>query len=144
MNKNLGIVLVLIGLVIVLIIGGFLVMQMIPKNNITSETNAKPSGNSQPNVPVVNTPETPTSETYDIEIKNFAFSPSGLTIKKGDSVVWTNQDSVGHTVTSDSGSELDSELLSTGESYSYKFANAGIYEYNCTPHPSMKAKIIVE
>ena len=74
----------------------------------------------------------------------FAFSPSGLTIKKGDSVVWTNQDSVGHTVTSDSGSELDSELLSTGESYSYKFANAGIYEYHCTPHPSMKAKIIVE
>jgi len=82
--------------------------------------------------------------TYDIEIKNFAFSPSTLTIKKGDTVKWTNQDSTRHTATSDSRNELDSELLAKGDSYSHTFNSVGTFNYHCTPHPSMKAKIIVE
>jgi len=84
------------------------------------------------------------SQTYEVKISNFAFSPSTITIKKGDTVKWTNLDSVRHTVTSNSGSELNSELLSKTESYSRTFNQAGTYNYHCTPHPSMKAKIIVE
>src|SRR3989344_8698310 len=45
------------------------------------------------------------AQEYMINIANFAFSPSSLTIKVGDSVTWTNRDSSAHTVTSDSGSE---------------------------------------
>ena len=82
--------------------------------------------------------------TYNIEIKGFAYSPSELRIKRGDIVTWTNKDSIRHTVTSDSGSEMDSELLSQGETYSATFDSAGNYAYHCTPHPSMKARIIVE
>src|SRR3989344_3277028 len=82
--------------------------------------------------------------TYNIEIKNFAYSPSELRIKRGDTITWTNKDSVRHTVTSDSGSEMDSELLSQGETYSVTFDSAGTYAYHCTPHPNMKARIIVE
>ena len=45
----------------------------------------------------------------NVEIINFAYQPSDITIKVGDTVTWTNKDSVGHTVTSDDGNELDSE-----------------------------------
>ena len=84
------------------------------------------------------------SQANNINIQNFAFSPSTLTIRQGDNVIWTNQDSAGHTVTSDSGSELNSELLGKSESYSHTFNTAGTFEYHCKPHPYMKAKIIVE
>jgi amicyanin len=84
------------------------------------------------------------SQEYRIDIKNFAYSLESLTIKKGDSVIWTNRDSIEHTVTSDSGTELNSALLSQEQEYSHTFTNSGTYNYHCTPHPYMKASIIVE
>jgi plastocyanin len=53
-------------------------------------------------------------------------------------------DSVMHTATSDSGSELASTSLSKGESYTHTFTTPGTYNYHCAVHPSMKGKIIVE
>lgn len=79
-----------------------------------------------------------------VAIQNFAFDPKTVTVKKGTKVTWTNQDSVGHTVTSDTGSELNSKLLAKGESFSHVFATVGTYTYHCTPHPNMKATVIVE
>lgn len=151
MNKNLGIVLVLIGIIIVVAIGGYFVMQMAPKTNVPAGTNTQTNtnGNTQPTVPAANTPSTntppaSTAGTYNVEIKNFAFSPTSLTIKKGDSVVWTNQDSANHKLASDTGSEIESSSLANGETYSHAFENTGTYDYHCSIHPSMKAKIIVE
>src|SRR3989338_2797499 len=83
-------------------------------------------------------------QTYTTEISNFAFSPSEIRIKAGDTIVRTNKDSARHTVTSDSGSELGSSLLGQGETYSYTFSTPGIFNYHCAPHPYMKGKIIVE
>ncbi|MEK6842765.1 MAG: plastocyanin/azurin family copper-binding protein, partial [Nanoarchaeota archaeon] len=51
-------------------------------------------------------------KTYTLDIKSFAFQTPELAIKAGDAVTWTNLDSTAHTVTSDSGSELDSKSLS--------------------------------
>lgn len=82
--------------------------------------------------------------TYNINIEDFAFSPSELRIKKGDTITWTNKDNVKHTVTSDSGSELNSKLLSKNQQYFHTFNQIGAYNYHCTPHPNMKASIIVE
>jgi len=86
----------------------------------------------------------PGDGTYNVQIKNFDYNPQELRIKKGGTVVWTNQDSVGHTATSDSGNTIDSELLAGGESYSKQFNEIGTYNYHCTPHPYMKGTIIVE
>ncbi len=80
----------------------------------------------------------------NIEIKNFAFSPSTLTIKVGETVTWANIDSTSHTVTSDSGSELGSDTLSPSQSYSHTFNTVGTFDYHCSIHTSMKGKIIVE
>ncbi len=85
-----------------------------------------------------------TEMTESVLIKGYSFSPSTITVKAGTKVTWTNEDSVGHTVTSDSGSELDSSLLSKGQTYSHVFEKAGTYSYHCKPHPGMKGKIIVE
>ncbi len=88
--------------------------------------------------------DTGNSQTHNIEIKGFAFSPKTLIIKKGDTVVWTNMDSAKHTATSDSGSELNSALLNKGETYSHTFDQTGTYDSHCTVHPYMKGTIIVE
>ncbi len=79
-----------------------------------------------------------------IKIENFAYSPQTLTIKQGESVTWINGDSAIHTVTSDSGSELDSELLSKDDSYAHTFNEKGVFDYHCTPHPYMTGTIVVE
>lgn len=85
-----------------------------------------------------------TSTGNNIEIKNFAFSPSTLTIKVGETVTWTNNDSTSHTVTSDSGNELSSGSISPSQTYSHTFNTAGTFDYHCSIHSSMKGKIIVE
>ena len=82
--------------------------------------------------------------THYVEIKDFSFSPEEIRIKKGERIVWTNNDSVKHTVTSDSGIELDSPSLEKGETYSHIFDKTGTFSYHCTFHSSMKARVIVE
>ena len=79
-----------------------------------------------------------------VEIKNFAFNPTEITIKAGGTVTWTNADAMGHDILSDSGESFKSELLSTGQSFSHTFTAAGTYQYHCGIHPSMIGKVIVE
>lgn len=78
-----------------------------------------------------------------VTIQNFAFNPSQITVNKGDTVIWTNEDSFTHTVVSDSGSEINSPALSSGQAYSHTFNTAGTFDYHCSLHPSMKGKVIV-
>ena len=84
------------------------------------------------------------SEQNMVLIQNFNYIPTELTIKVGETVTWTNKDSVKHTVTSDSGEELNSDYLAKDETYSHTFDQAGEYPYHCIPHPFMEGKIIVE
>lgn len=80
----------------------------------------------------------------DVIIQGFKFSPEALTVKKGTTVTWMNEDSAPHTIASDSGKELDSPSFGKGETYSHTFDSVGKYDYHCGLHPSMKATIIVE
>jgi amicyanin len=75
-----------------------------------------------------------------IAIENFAFNPSEMQIKIGETVTWTNMDSAPHTVKSDS---FQSDTLNNGDSFSFTFDKAGTYDYICGVHPTMKGKIIV-
>ena len=134
-----------VAVVVVLIVGVFLVL-----NSSKSETDNPPANIPEEETPIQEIPQNPNDEeinspiTHSIEIKGFNFQPEELNIKTGDTVTWTNGDSVKHTVTSDSGSELDSELLSKGETYSHTFTKTGTYDYHCAPHPYMTGKIVVE
>jgi plastocyanin len=79
-----------------------------------------------------------------VAISNFAFSPADITVKVGDTVTWTNNDSVGHTVTSDTGAFDSPNPIAQGSTYSFKFTKAGTYPYHCAVHPSMTAKVTVQ
>ena|SRR5260221_966157 len=78
-----------------------------------------------------------------VTIQNFAFSPTSITIKAGQSITWTNEDSVGHSATADDNS-WDTGVLSQGQSKSITFAKAGMYTYHCSVHPNMKATVVVQ
>src|SRR5690348_11151097 len=85
-----------------------------------------------------------TGPSVDIKGITLGFSPSNLTIHKGQEVTWINRDSsISHTVTSDSGSELGSSSVAPGTTYKHTFNAVGTFSYHCTPHPNMKGSITV-
>lgn len=78
-----------------------------------------------------------------VTIKGFAFDPATITVKVGDSVTWTNQDSTNHTVTADNG-EFKSSDIAQGATFTFKFDKAGTVTYHCSIHPTMKATVVVQ
>jgi plastocyanin len=85
----------------------------------------------------------PSQATQEITIKNFSFSPSSVIVARGTTVVWTNQDPVAHTVTSDTNA-FNSGSLIQGRSFQFQFNETGTYDYMCSIHPSMRGEIIVQ
>ena len=77
-----------------------------------------------------------------VAIRDFAFGPRTVTIRVGDSVTWTNRDSIAHSATARGGA-FDTGLIPGGRSRSVRFTVAGTYRYICTPHPSMTGTVIV-
>ncbi|MFA6096519.1 MAG: cupredoxin family copper-binding protein [Candidatus Paceibacterota bacterium] len=92
------------------------------------------------NVPVDGTNSVPAG-TNAVSMQNYSFAPATLTVKAGTAVVWTNNDSVPHTIKS---AGFNSGTMSKGQTFEFKFENAGSYDYLCGLHPSMTGKIIVE
>lgn len=77
-------------------------------------------------------------------ITNYAFEPQIIKIKVGSTIMWTNEDNAPHTVTSDTGTYLDSPVLNPGAAFEKTFDTPGVYRYHCTPHPQMLGAVIVE
>ena len=75
-----------------------------------------------------------------VNIRDFEFSPSSVTVNVGDTVTWVN---IGPTVHTATGSGFDTGNLAKGESGSHTFTSAGTFSYLCTPHPFMKASVTV-
>ncbi len=77
----------------------------------------------------------------NVAIQDLQFEPADITIKAGDTVIWTNQDQVQHTVTSgdpeESNGLFGSELLNHLEVYKHTFRKKGVFPYYCIPHPWM-------
>lgn len=123
---------------IIIIIGGVLAAGGMKKNNnpgsATSSSGASASDTSS------------AVATTAVQIKGYMFAPMVIKVKVGDTVTWTNADSVHHTVTADtkSADAPDGPLIGQGESYAFKFTKAGTYTFHCTPHPYMHGTVIVE
>lgn len=88
------------------------------------------------------------SQTASVIIENSAFTPARITVKKGTTVTWTNEDSMEHNVVSDDdapagGPPKTADLLSQGEVFSFKFDTVGTFPYHCTPHPFMQGTVEV-
>src|SRR3954447_11357680 len=54
-----------------------------------------------------------------IKMQNIAFDPKAVTVKVGQKVTWTNEDSVDHNVTSQSGETIKSDNFGKGATFSF-------------------------
>jgi plastocyanin len=87
--------------------------------------------------------------TASVQLKNIAFNPTTVTIKKGGTVKWTNDDSVGHDVTKESGpgpkfKSGASGGMQQGDTFQEKFTTPGTVHYVCTVHANMRATVVVK
>ena len=78
-----------------------------------------------------------------VSIDNFVFTPADTQVSVGTTVVWTNNDDIPHTVV-DADHKWKSSALDTGDEFSHTFTEPGTFEYFCSLHPHMTAKIIVK
>ncbi|MDO8688591.1 MAG: cupredoxin family copper-binding protein [Dehalococcoidia bacterium] len=85
----------------------------------------------------------PAGAVTDVTIQGFAFGPKTLTVPVGTTVRWTNKDSAAHTASASKGA-FDSGNLAPGQSFSFKFTQAGSYDYVCKYHSNMTATITVQ
>ncbi len=125
---------VLIVIVIVLGIGYWL---MKSKYSTTTTT---PATTTTPTTPTTTTP----TASNAVSIIGMAFSPKALTVTKGTTVTWTNNDTVSHTVVeSDSKTGPASKTLAPGGTYSFAFDTVDTFSYHCTIHSSMTGTVTV-
>ncbi|NJD78105.1 MAG: hypothetical protein FIB08_13605 [Candidatus Methanoperedens sp.] len=119
-----------------LIIGLLVIVVLI--SGCTSTTTVRPA---EP-TPGATTPAR-TSTEQQINIRDSNFVPNIAEVPIGTTVIWINDDNVQHTVTSVSGL-FDSGSIGSGRTYTYKFNQAGTFEYSCTNHPNMPhGKVVV-
>ena len=74
------------------------------------------------------------------EETNECYIPYEVTVDVGGEVTWSNDDTAAHTVTSGTPAGgpdglFDSSLFMAGTTFSYKFEEAGTYNYFCMVHP---------
>lgn len=86
---------------------------------------------------------TPAAGGLAITMKDFAFDPPATTVKVGQKITWTNQDTADHNVTATSGAKFASGDFGQGGTFSYTPTAAGTIQYVCTLHPGMEGTLTV-
>lgn len=77
------------------------------------------------------------------------YIPLNLQVEVGTTVVWINDDVVGHTVQSQDATGkiiglFNSNMLNTGDRFAHTFDKEGVYNYFCTLHPWRVGTVTVE
>ena len=88
------------------------------------------------------------SSTSGCETNNMCYMPYNAALGIGGEAVWHNVDTMAHTVSSGTPAEglddvFDSRLVAVGGMFSYKFEEAGTYDYFCMVHPWMTGIVTV-
>jgi plastocyanin len=78
-----------------------------------------------------------------VNIDNFKFGPGTLTVAKGTSVTWTNEDDIPHSIVLNA-LGVRSKTLDTDKAFTYQFDKAGSFAYICGLHPFMKGQVVVK
>ncbi|HEX8135320.1 MAG TPA: plastocyanin/azurin family copper-binding protein [Actinomycetes bacterium] len=75
-----------------------------------------------------------------VAVAGLKFQPGTLAVAKGTTVVFVNDDTAPHTVTARSGG-TDSGVIDPGKRFALVAASG--FDYVCSIHPSMTAKLVV-
>jgi len=110
-------------------------------------------------VPTVEVPQTTSPMSVDVSVPigtavpgceetNECWLPQDVSINVGDTVIWTNDDTAAHTVTSGSPTygpdgTFDSSLFMAGATFEVTFDDSGSYDYFCMVHPWMQGNVQV-
>jgi plastocyanin len=92
----------------------------------------------------------PLPKTVSVSIINGKFDANSLTISVNDTVIWVNKDVATHQIASDPHPthtnlpDLESGILATNQTFSFKFKQAGTYTYHDHINPTIKGTIIVK
>jgi plastocyanin len=114
----------------------------------SSNNSNSSSSSTKTQKPAPAAPTKKTGKTAAVSMKNIQFSPKALTVAKGTTVKWTNQDSVNHDVTKAGGPGPDFSSgqgnLAQGATYQQTLSTPGTIQYKCTIHPGMTGTITVK
>lgn len=137
MNKK--IIWAIVAVVVVVVAGG--AWLLLGRNGNTPSTS---SDNMNMNTSSNNNSNDTAEATNKVTIQNFAFSPAAITVKKGATVTWTNNDQVAHTVTETDGKTgPDSSALNPGQTFTFTYNSVGTFQYHCSIHTSMTGTVTV-
>jgi len=143
MNKAL----IAIVVVVVLAVGGWFIYDHHKSNTNSSYGNNGTSSSTSSNTNgSTSSSNQSTASTGAITIQNMMFTPPQISIRKGGTVTWTNNDSTAHTVTDDLsnvGGPASGDIQ-PGSTYSFTFNKTGSFQYHCSIHPSMRGTIVVK
>jgi|SRR5581483_4928995 len=88
--------------------------------------------------------KTANTNVKTVLIDHFKYQPDTLAANVGDTIEWKNVDIVPHTVTAADRKSFDSGHIANGAYWRFTFSKRGTYDYFCTLHPNMAAKVIVQ
>lgn len=129
--------------VIAILIIGAIAFGLTRNNGSSDRNNSSSTNQTSQNDQSQNSDQSPTS-TNSVSIQNFAFLPGDITVKKGTTVTWTNNDSTTHTVSEADGKKgPDSGNLNPGDKYDFTFNEVGTFKYRCNIHPDMLGTVKV-
>ncbi|RQR60135.1 copper-binding protein [Burkholderia sp. Bp9126] len=80
--------------------------------------------------------------SHVIVVDQMRYTPSELTVQRGDEVVWINRDLFAHTASAD-GDGFDSGSIAPQASWHYVARERGRFPYACTFHPTMHGTLNV-
>jgi plastocyanin len=130
MSKVAGII-----IAIAIIVVGAIVLTH-KSNSPSNPSNSASSASRQSSAPASGT----------INIVNMLFTPSQISVRKGGTVTWTNNDNTTHTVVDDltNVGGPNSGDIAPSQSYNFTFNKTGSFQYHCRIHPSMRGTIVVK
>ena len=83
-------------------------------------------------------------ENPQVTIKDFKFIPQEITIKRGQTINWSNQEKRQyHSVWFEALGEEEPDYIFPDESYEREFKETGTFPYRCGPHPRMTGTVFV-
>ncbi|MEO8710618.1 MAG: plastocyanin/azurin family copper-binding protein [Parafilimonas sp.] len=104
---------------------------------------SSPSGETEDKTSTQETPEEkPAPSLYVVQIEQMKFLPADITVHAGDTIMWINNDMVGHDVTEEKSKAWSSSLLPPGKSW--KFVPKESADYYCSIHVVMKGSVTVK